>query len=743
MVLLGALLSAEGAGGRVLADDDLARISLGPKDAEARALMARKAWGQAAARVTADAPGPRLVRGWLLVQAGDPAGALKALDGAPEALPALADLARTLRAEALLATKRPADAAREAAAVSPESAHAKAALRLRARALREAGRAPDARAAYNAIIGSGDPEEVPVGLVGLARLEVEAGRPERAIPLLRRADTEFPLHWAAETARREAEALIGPRPALKSAWADRPPGEVLDRAGKLLEAHRNEEAAEAVAPLAALALDDAARCEQQYIQGRALRKLRQWKQARPLLDAAVAVCAKARHEVLPWAVYLAAAAAERLGDEGAAADLYRRLFEEHRDHRLGDDGGYFLVKHLLDDAADPAAARALAKRMASERPEGDMVPEAVFTVALHDLLRGDRAAAREMVELEATLPGDPKEAGRAGYWRARIDLDEGRREAAADGFRAVLATYPLTWYALLSYGRLREIDADAARKTARKLLDTVETPPSLPSATGDPWRLAVPAAIPEAALERVLLLVRLGLTEPAWQELQAAGLSKTTDDEVRWFAAWMLDRTGVYHLSHDILRRELSVFRRFAPAGPLKKHWRLAFPRPFEAQVDAAVKETGVDRAFLWAIMREESGFNPAAESFANAQGLMQLMVPTAKRMAKKDDGPIDRAALADPALNLRLAARYMKLIRSETNAPYALVPAAYNAGEGALKRWLRERPDVPLDLFVEAIPFEETRWYVKRVVSSWAVYRTLYGKDEKDPLPYLSQKKR
>jgi soluble lytic murein transglycosylase len=119
----------------------------------------------------------------------------------------------------------------------------------------------------------------------------------------------------------------------------------------------------------------------------------------------------------------------------------------------------------------------------------------------------------------------------------------------------------------------------------------------------------------------------------------------------------------------------------------------------------------------------------------------MQLMLPTAKRMATKDDGAIDRAALSDPGLNLRLAARYMKFIRDSLKVPYELVPAAYNAGENALSRWLRDRAGVPLDLFVEAIPFEETRWYTQRVVATWATYRYLYGKPDADPLPYLQQK--
>jgi soluble lytic murein transglycosylase len=127
--------------------------------------------------------------------------------------------------------------------------------------------------------------------------------------------------------------------------------------------------------------------------------------------------------------------------------------------------------------------------------------------------------------------------------------------------------------------------------------------------------------------------------------------------------------------------------------------------------------------------MREESALDPRALSPAGAVGLTQLMVPTAQETARQLRlGKVTRDRLADPSLNIRLGSSYLGGLvrRFEGSIPLAL--AAYNAGGGAVSRWLELRRGLELDEFVEEIPVEETRGYVKRVLRSYAAYRLLYG---------------
>jgi soluble lytic murein transglycosylase len=127
--------------------------------------------------------------------------------------------------------------------------------------------------------------------------------------------------------------------------------------------------------------------------------------------------------------------------------------------------------------------------------------------------------------------------------------------------------------------------------------------------------------------------------------------------------------------------------------------------------------------------MREESAFNPDARSAANALGLMQLLLGTGRLVARGTSlAAIDEPALLRPEVSIALGARLLATLRASFPANPSLAIAAYNGGSGAVRRWLGERGGDDFDLFVERIPYDETRNYLKRVLSSEAAYAYLYG---------------
>jgi soluble lytic murein transglycosylase len=127
--------------------------------------------------------------------------------------------------------------------------------------------------------------------------------------------------------------------------------------------------------------------------------------------------------------------------------------------------------------------------------------------------------------------------------------------------------------------------------------------------------------------------------------------------------------------------------------------------------------------------MREESGLDPSVVSPAGAVGLTQLMLPTAQGVAKKlRMGRIRQADLMKPPVSIRIGATYFGGLLRRYDGSEALALAAYNVGDGPVKSWLHARGSLPLDAFVEEIPVQETRGYVKRVLRSYAAYRFLYG---------------
>lgn len=786
----------------VLTDADVARIPWGTRDGDARALAAQGRCAEARALVDAPGPGPALVRAWLADCARDPDGVITATTGLAEGLPAAAPLARVLRAEALLTRSRPAEALGSLGCESSAPA-----VRLRARALREIGAHGPAAVAYRALVQSSAREDRALGLLGLARLLLDAAdrgfsnqpppasvaacvapageTPPRdreglealarglpwsvppegwrrgleargastvleAMLLLRRLDVEHPPHWAAESGRKLAAERGAATPALATAFERRTPEELVVRAERWLEVHRNEESLEVLAPLSgkkAPKLSPALHCRAALARGKAHRKVRQWSKARDALGEAARICRTAKHELAPAAQFHWAGALERLSDEAASAAAYAELRRRHPEHTLADDAGFFEVRHLLDDRKDWAAARDLAATLVERFPKGDMVGEAVFFVAAAAMAEDRWRDARDVLTLFDRLPPPnftDHDAGRTEYWRARVaaKLKRPLPEVQA-GYESVFRAMPMGWYSILAYGRLRELDPERARESVRAALASNPARADIPGGPGEDWTFAVPAEFDPVALESAILLARLGLAAPAEEALSAAVRSESP--ATLWFTAWVLDRAGAYRYSHDILRRKLKDFRTFGATGPQSRIWRMAYPAPYLDLVNQAKSDTGVPAPFLWGIMREESGFNPGVESSANAVGLMQLILPTAKRMAeltKADEGPITRQALTDPRLSISLGARYLAYVLDRVGGLAALpvLPAGYNAGEGALMRWLKARGHMPLDLFVEHMTFEEARWYTKRVVSSYATYRFLYagGERDADPLPYF-----
>src|SRR5581483_3447198 len=138
------------------------------------------------------------------------------------------------------------------------------------------------------------------------------------------------------------------------------------------------------------------------------------------------------------------------------------------------------------------------------------------------------------------------------------------------------------------------------------------------------------------------------------------------------------------------------------PAGRWRAAWELAYPRAYGDLVARESARSGIPDALAFAIMREESAFDPHAASAAHAFGLMQLIVPTAKRMAKHLSLPADEDALRRPEVNVALGCRYLSVLRGEFPDDPLLAIPGYNAGSGAPRRWIAEHPTADFDLWVE-----------------------------------------
>jgi soluble lytic murein transglycosylase len=142
-------------------------------------------------------------------------------------------------------------------------------------------------------------------------------------------------------------------------------------------------------------------------------------------------------------------------------------------------------------------------------------------------------------------------------------------------------------------------------------------------------------------------------------------------------------------------------------------------------EVRKAAERFKVEENIIWAIMRQESAFNPNATSWVGAAGLMQLMPATARSEANALE--MKNYNLYNAGQNIILGTAHIaRLLKSFGNVEQAV--AAYNGGSGSARRWLAGRKDVPLDEWIESVRFEETNDYVRKVMANLYIYRALYG---------------
>ncbi len=219
----------------------------------------------------------------------------------------------------------------------------------------------------------------------------------------------------------------------------------------------------------------------------------------------------------------------------------------------------------------------------------------------------------------------------------------------------------------------------------------------------------------------ILGFLPFGLSPMAYQRL-AESRRSLSDAEVLE-AARLMARVDDYASSMHLM--SILAGRRTLTPDELE----ILYPRAFSPALDALAAGSGIRDSVLYALVREESYFDPDIVSSAGAVGLSQLMPATAAATARRLK--MGEPDLHDPAVNLTIGVRHFQdLLKSVNSVPKALL--SYNAGLTRVRAWERATGGkLPGDIFVEAVPFEESRKYVRKVLVSTVMYASLYGKED------------
>jgi soluble lytic murein transglycosylase len=398
-------------------------------------------------------------------------------------------------------------------------------------------------------------------------------------------------------------------------------------------------------------------------------------------------------------------------DEQALLDGWARL--ARRDPRAADARYQALVASRGGDATLASKlARHVALGLAWSRLDGaldyfDRIDAADFDDLAHEwhvraaLWAGQWKQAGQAI---ATMPPTLRDSARWRYWEARTAEATGDPARARELYEQVIPTD--NWFAVLSSARLG------------RPFEPHHRPAGLDAALSESV-----GRLP--ALVRARELFAVGLVPLAQSEWNAG--YEALDAPARRAALLLADRWG-WH------------FQAIASAArqELFDDYELLYPTPYEREVEDAARRSGLSRSLVYAVLRQESLYQPWAVSSAGAVGLMQLLPSTARITARRAGLPRPtRDSLLEPANNLPLGAATLEELVERFDGQVLLALAGYNAGPGAVRRWMPSR-SMDADVWVENIPYNETRAYVQRIMWHSVVFQWLRDREPEDASAWL-----
>lgn len=308
---------------------------------------------------------------------------------------------------------------------------------------------------------------------------------------------------------------------------------------------------------------------------------------------------------------------------------------------------------------------------------------------LRQLLKAQQWPQLRM-RLEALSPAE-QQSERWQYWLAKLEQQDGASQKAKERLQSI--STKRSYYSYLAAAEL-----------------------------GQEYQLA------EQYNEPTLMARQFVMTEPGYlrvQALMAADEAQNANSE--W--VYLLRRTSnEQKLAMAYLAQEQGWWHLGISAAIRAQAWHdlhLRFPQAYDKEFQQFAKMRKLDVTLLMAIARRESTYNPHARSSKNARGLMQLMPATASATARKIRLRYKgSSSLYDASTNIRLGSAYIKQLLRQFNGNKILAIAAYNAGPHRVKSWLNDGTPLPFDIWVETIPFRETRDYVQAVLAYQVIYQ-------------------
>jgi soluble lytic murein transglycosylase-like protein len=298
------------------------------------------------------------------------------------------------------------------------------------------------------------------------------------------------------------------------------------------------------------------------------------------------------------------------------------------------------------------------------------------------------------------------------FWSAKI-LDKLGRTAERDAKAAqIVAEFPFSYYAY----------------RAKELWPVIAGTP-IAATNVFPDIDAELAKITDPRLLTVRALLDVDLDRAAAREMKLLAAQYADNPGVQYMLADVYVEAGEPFKANGVLQRQFRPFIRHGGSNIPARFWQILYPLAYSETIQAEAQRRSLDPYLVASVIRQESGFEPSTVSNAGAVGLMQIMPAEAARIAEAGGlETVTREDLFDPRKNIAVGAAEFRQKLDAWNGNQVLAIASYNAGEGPVSSWIERTPLDDIDLFIESIPFAETRLYVKTVTRNRFEYQRIYG---------------
>ena len=550
-------------------------------------------------------------------------------------------------------------------------------------------------ALYDEILGR--PAASPqVALVKLGAAAAAAGDEARAIAAHRRVLREFTLSAEAAEAERMLDELDGFVFDSPQAVA-----EEFGRAEALFKGRKYDQARNAFARVRGrLEGDDQHRATLRLAQIQAVQG--QQRTARETFQRYVnhpTIGVEAQFGML--------ATARAMGDHREANSLTEDFVARYPDHHLAEEALNEMARRYVLDDDDEAAAKVYT-RMVDRFPSGVFAERGTWKAGWWAYRQRNFAETIRLFErAAATFPRSDYRPPWL-YWTARSYEQSGDQAKAVERYRLLATDYLNTYYGRLTWTRLEGLKEASVTPGVRR---AVVAPPA-----------------PPANIELIKALIGAGLYRPALNELQYAQKVWGDSSPLQATIGFVHNKLGSLRLGITAMRRAYPQFMTAGGEELPDEILRVIFPIDYWPLLKGNAQAQGLDPYIVAALAAQESTFDAKIRSSANAVGLMQIIPPTGRRLAKQVGvRNFSERSLENPEINARLGTQYFGDMVKEFGG-YHFALAGYNAGEQRVRRWNSEAPGLPQDEWIDNIPYPETQNYVKRILGTAEDYRRLYG---------------